>query len=236
MLLRESRQYGIHVISEFQDALISTIGGNSGVRENYRTAYYFGGDLNTAKVLLDLPKGAKIDDRGLGSMGAVYLRSKANAVAPGRVPLFSNRSLYALLGTPVDPVGDDVVTSMDQVPDAFMPFVESHRMTGPLWALPNVEKGSDLSSNEVEDSALPRNIIHWPGERTETTADGVPSFGSEDYLLNNLQMELFSTHYQDCGNITESLSRIKNDKGQGLGRRYFKHASWIVKSKGLRRA
>lgn len=238
-LLRESRQYGIHIISEFQDALVSTIGGNSGVRENYRTAYYFGGDLNTAKVLLDLQNGVKIEDTGLGDKGAAYLRAHSNGVCPGRVPFFSNRALYMLLGTPEDPVSDDFVTSMEQVPDQFMPFVESNRITGELTGLPNFKKWIDASSNDEslsEISALPEESINEPGEKLQEDADEMPELGTDDYILSDLQIELFSAYYRDCGNISESLARIKNERGQGLGRRYFKHASWIVKQKNLRRS
>lgn len=99
-LLRESRQYNMHVLSEFQDALVQTIGGNSGLRENYRTIFYSGGDPTTAKALLDLKNGETVDETGLGQMGAFMLRCQSNRLARGRVPFFSNRALYMLLGEP----------------------------------------------------------------------------------------------------------------------------------------
>lgn len=108
-LLRQSRQYGIHIIAEFQDALIETIKGNSGTRANYGTAFFFGGDVTTAKTLLSLPDGVKIDNTGLGDMGAVYLKSFSSQAVPGRVPFFSNKALYMLLGFPKDPVTDELV-------------------------------------------------------------------------------------------------------------------------------
>lgn len=108
-LLRQSRQYGIHIIAEFQDALIATIKGNSGTRENYGTAYFFGGDLTTAKALLKLKDGTKIDNNGLGDKGAVYLKSFSTEAITGRVPFFSNKALYMLLGFPEDPVTDELV-------------------------------------------------------------------------------------------------------------------------------
>lgn len=108
-LLRQSRQYGIHVIAEFQDALISTIGGSGGTRANYGTAYFFGGDVTTAKTLLSLPDGVKIDNTGLGDMGAVYLKSFSSQAVPGRVPFFSNKALYMLLGCIGEPVTDEPV-------------------------------------------------------------------------------------------------------------------------------
>lgn len=109
-LLRQSRQYGIHVIAEFQDALIKTIGGNSGTRANYGTTFFFGGDFTTAKTLLSLSDGIKIDNNGLGDKGAVYLKSFSSQAIPGRIPFFSNKALYMLLGFPEDPVTDEIVS------------------------------------------------------------------------------------------------------------------------------
>jgi hypothetical protein len=197
--------------------------------------------LNTAKVLLDLQNGVKIEDTGLGEKGAAYLRAHSNDVCPGRVPFFSNRALYMLLGTPGDPVSDNPVTNMDQVPDEFLPFeaLSTNRITGELSGLPNFKSWVDASSNALslsEISGLPEDGINEVGEKLHGDADEMPDLGPDDYILSDLQIKLFCTYYEDCGNISESLARIKNDKGQGLGRRYFKHASLIVKQKNLRRS
>jgi hypothetical protein len=111
---------------------------------------------------------------------------------------------------------------------------ESDHDTGELSAVPNFENWLDLSMND-ESTALPENGANELGEKLDADADEMPVFGTDDYMLSSLQMRLFTAYYQDCGNIAESLSRIKNEKGQGLGRRYFRHASWIVKQKNLRR-
>lgn len=112
-LLRQARQYGIHVVAEYQDALVKTIGGSSGTRANYGTVYFAGGDPTTARALLRPPEGMKLNLNGLGKEGAVYLRSHSNAVITGRVPFFSNQALYMLLGFPEDPVTDDIVDEDD---------------------------------------------------------------------------------------------------------------------------
>jgi hypothetical protein len=105
-------------------------------------------------------------------------------------------------------------------------------------AMPDFEKCVDASSNILsitEIMAMPEDDVNEPVEPVEEAPDTMPQLGTEDYVLSDLQIDLFTAYYRDCGNIAESLSRIKNEKGQGLGRRYFKHASWIVKSKGLRK-
>jgi hypothetical protein len=120
LLLREARQYGIHLIFEFQDALVKTIGVSSGARENIRHAYYYGGDLNTAKFALNLPNGIKLDETGLGKNGGAFMRSLVNdEVVSGRVPLFNNEALYMLLGAPPDPMPDYPIVDEGQIPASY---------------------------------------------------------------------------------------------------------------------
>ena len=119
MLLREARQYGVHIITEFQDALVNSIGLDSGARENLLTGVYYGGDLITAKLLLRLEKGEKVDERGIGVDGAAYIRTKKTPAQAARVPFFSNRSLYMLLGTPPDPMTDEEVFDESEIPATY---------------------------------------------------------------------------------------------------------------------
>lgn len=231
-LLRESRQYGIHVISEFQDALISTIGGNSGMRENYRTAYYFGGDLNTAKALLDLPNGVKLNDTGLGEMGAAYLRSHSNAYCPGRVPFFSNRALYMLLGTPSDPVSDDFVTSMDLVPDTFLPFVDAD--TPNIRDLRRDESGFERQSFAPNDGLLLSSLSDSSSYAQENDANRLVERAQEAQegelkcVLDTVQIELFTVAYKITGNIDKSLDYT------GVHTGYRQHARLIIAERNLK--
>jgi hypothetical protein len=68
-----------------------------------------------------------------------------------------------------------------------------------------------------------------------STPDELPAFGNDDLLMNDLQVKQFMVLYPAIGNIVKCLERIDNGKGQGLGKRYFKHASRIVKQHGLRK-
>src|SRR6266571_4024681 len=253
-LLREARQYGIHVIAEFQDALIETIGGNSGVRENYRTAYYFGGDQKTAKILLDLDARTKIEEAGLGERGAAYLRSKAHAACPGRVPWLSNQALYLLLGTPPDPVTDETIHDESQIPEAFQRYV----MAGSSPALAGNPEMKGLNMHLGQSHARAASVGERLLERTTgtmqppvdglvsasaTSADEVPAsaaglkaYGPDDLMMDETQVQLFVALNQKTGNIAESLAMIPNGKGKFLGRRYFTHASNLVKERKLRKA
>ena len=94
-VLREGRKVGLFVVGAAQDFLVKTIGGQGAVRDCYRTAYYVGGDAQTARVLLDVS--GRVDDGALGR-GVVMLRSRATPqAATVRVPLASNQALAQLL-------------------------------------------------------------------------------------------------------------------------------------------
>ena len=96
-ILREGRKVAILTVGASQEFLVKTIGGSSGARDQYRTAYYVGGDRTSASALLDLPV-RTIDDGPLGH-GVALLRSKATPAARlVRVPLASNAGVAMLLG------------------------------------------------------------------------------------------------------------------------------------------
>ena len=96
-ILREGRKVSILTVGASQEFLVKTIGGSSGARDQYRTAYYVGGDRTSASALLDLPA-RTIDDGPLGH-GVALLRSKATPAARlVRVPLASNAGVEMLLG------------------------------------------------------------------------------------------------------------------------------------------
>lgn len=229
LLLRESRQYGIHIISEFQDALVSTIGGSSGVRENYKTGYYFGGDDKTAKVLLDLPNGVKIEEVGLGDKGAAYLRSQANKAKPGRVPFLSNQALYMLLGEPPDPMSDDIVMYEDQVPTSYCHVDASGRYEdAPSGAGPIIV--DSIAETRPDDRETPNELAIVSGYQTRQTGplNDLPepsdATSEDDHArLSDIQKAQFIAAYQIRPNIDECLKTIR------VGSAYRQHAREIVK-------
>lgn len=104
-LLREGRKVQLLTVGASQSMLIKEIGGSSTLRDQYRTAFYVGGDRKSAAAMLDLPE-RDIDDGPLGQ-GVCLLRSKYTAPARlVRVPLVSNASVYSMLGI----VAGDVVS------------------------------------------------------------------------------------------------------------------------------
>ncbi len=96
-LLRQGRQYDLCVIGAAQDILVSTLGTGGGVRECFRTGFYTGGDMTTARVLLDLQKGQSINEAGLGEAGRVYLKTVLSTMQEVRVPWADNEAVRWLL-------------------------------------------------------------------------------------------------------------------------------------------
>jgi hypothetical protein len=253
LLLRESRQYGIHILTEMQDALVKTTQIDTGMIENLRTGAYSGGDKATAKRILDLKEGQVLEEpQELGKKGAIWLRSYANGLNSGRVPFFSNKSMYELLGYPPDPITDETIYDDRQIPEVIADYKLVDPSTrGRRWGGTGSPENSRFYSISGESLYSAQTLPDIPKKETSTgplasqadtlvvqsevTSEEVPDFGPDNYYLTDLQVKLFITYYEDCGNISDSLARIKNEKGQGLGGRYFKHASWLVKKYNLKK-
>lgn len=96
-VVREGRKVGVLTVSSAQDFLVKTIGGSGAARDNFRTAFYTGGDQTSARVLLDV-RGRIEEPPG---KGLVMLRSAATPTATmTRVPLVSDATLRRLLPAP----------------------------------------------------------------------------------------------------------------------------------------
>jgi exonuclease VII small subunit len=128
-ILRQGRQYDLCFVGATQDMLVKTIGASSGVRECFRTGYYTGGDVTTAKVVLDLQKGQAIEEDGLGVDGLVYVKTARHPASLARIPWPSNESIYALLGEP-----GQVASQSDSEPGRELPafLAQASPTTEPL--------------------------------------------------------------------------------------------------------
>ena len=238
-LIIVGRSLGIKIFTVAQNFLAKDTKLSGAMRENFETAYYLGGDDHSGAVILDMGKKELMQFLNTNNilLGKGLAMMRNNTVAPQarlvRTGWASNDALYYLLGR-----ADNF--KLPGTPSALYGGAELKRSEAQSWqSHTQTTLVMEPSSEERHTGplpALPKNGVDGLVEQPEMTADGVPVFGPEDYVLDELQIKLFCTYYQDCGNIAESLSRIKNDKGQGLGRRYFKHASWIVKSRGLKRS
>lgn len=98
-ILREGRKVDIFLIVAAQDFLVKTVGPDEGgaVRKNYKTKMYVGGDITTAKTLLDMPP-SQIKEDELGE-GIIMMRNQiVKKASLARVPYVDNPALERLLG------------------------------------------------------------------------------------------------------------------------------------------
>ncbi len=101
IVVRIGRNYGVYVIGAAQDVQNNTLETDEGaIRENWLTCFFGGGDMVSARVLLDLQKGEKIDEAGLGVKGLYYVIARGIDYSKNRirVPLADNEATYRLLG------------------------------------------------------------------------------------------------------------------------------------------
>ena len=97
-VVREGRKVKLYAVTSAQDWLTRTVGGSQAMKENFLTAFYTGGDAQSARLLLDMR--GPVDDAGLGR-GLAWLRCKATPSAQlVRVPLASNEAIAGLLPAP----------------------------------------------------------------------------------------------------------------------------------------
>jgi hypothetical protein len=99
-LVREARQYGIFFVGAAQDLLNNTLKNDNGaIRDNLLTNYYGGGDMHTARLVLNLQRGESIDESDLGRKGVKYLRAKGAGIEHEKVrtPYADNDATMLLL-------------------------------------------------------------------------------------------------------------------------------------------
>lgn len=97
-LVRLGRGVGVFTLAAAQDFLVKSTGLGA-ARDNFRSAFYLGGDLKTGSVLLDTPQRELAQREHEIAFGTAMLRSSATTPPQiVRVPYVSNSALYALLG------------------------------------------------------------------------------------------------------------------------------------------
>lgn len=228
-ILREGRKVDLYLIVASQDFLVSTIapkGGGGAVRECYRTAFYVGGDAQTARILLDVQGNA--DDGALGK-GVVKLRSGkvVSQASYSRVPYVDNQALYRLLGpstyvpatatgsldahqTPETPPGKEAGVDYDERPDARIIDADSGGMEA-------------LQPRPGNVRTFPGAHVDRPVEPTQATSDERPK-----YILSEKEIGEFIAAYRSCGNKDRALRSI------GKGSNYREAAERIIEVYALR--
>lgn len=239
-LLRFARQYQVFVIVASQDFLIKNIGGDSGARDCYRTALYFGGDPTTARALLDI-SGTLPYEQDLGKEGLLVLRTRSTQVSQARAPFMSNRALYQLLGWPTDPILDDRPVSQAQAGpvgtqwgtagyppmEPLQPKANRQEAMGPTLRFGPSSGPSTGNLQRVVD-ALAEPLGTGPTRVPEPL--GEPEQSREEKRFTPEQEMRFIRLYRAHPNIRECLRAMQ------LGNRYYAYASRLVEARKLRKS
>lgn len=150
VIVRIGRNYGVYVIGAAQDVQNNTLETDEGaIRESFLTCLFGGGDMVSARVLLDMQKGEKLEEQGLGVKGLYYIIARGINYSRNRirVPLADNDATYTLLGdrpstsiydipievehTAMDMVGTDLANGhMESVVDS-KPYTTTRLITRP---------------------------------------------------------------------------------------------------------
>jgi hypothetical protein len=181
-LVREARQYGIFFVGAAQDLLNATLKNDNGaIRDNLLTNFYGGGDMHTARLVLNLQRGETIDETGLGVKGVKYLRAKGAGIEHEKV-----RTPYA--------DNDATLLLLSEMP----PRIQLDRLMGPTGKV--VDSGSepvtDLPKSDTDLTGDLKRVYEafctLDDEGKRTSARGVEQITGIDKdkaknLLNQLQ-------------------------------------------------
>jgi hypothetical protein len=232
-ILRQGRQYGIYFVGDSQDLLTTTLHMTTGPRECFRTGYYTGGDPTTAKALLDLPNGVKVDEEGLGQDGLMYLKTAIHPYQLARVGWASNEALYDLFETPQAErigyasgrytPGAQTFTRRAETPD-------EERVSSYFPGRPDAQ----IVESEMPEMAplqeQPSNVRTFPQSRVSEPVAATQSTSEERlrYTLTDKEIDEFKAAYKASGNIDKALAAI------GKGSNYRECARRIIQVYALR--
>lgn len=96
----------------------------------------------------------------------------------------------------------------------------------------------DVGTPDAPPNDPPKDELDEPVDRSGDAPDSSPKAfqpKDDDLLLSGVQSGVLQLYYQECRNVEEALAQIRNEKGQGLGKRYARHASYILEQSGLKK-
>ncbi len=230
-ILRQGRQYFVFFVGDSNDLLTSTLHMTTGPRECFRTGFYTGGDPTTAKALLDLPNGVKVNEEGLGQQGLVYVKTALHSYTQARVGWASNEALYDLFETPsqerIGYQSPAFSRDEDQQPAA---REQGRYGDGPDARIVDADMPEMEPLRERPGAAPASTQIHLvpPVEGSDFGPEKGQASGKE-YRLTETEIPAFIAAYKASGSIEKALSAI------GRGSRYKAHASEIVRAFNLRK-
>lgn len=161
-----------------------------------------------------------------GSGVMIFDCSRWDEPVVGSIPMITVPDMLKFLGGHRETFGSRL-NERESVPEA--PYYGS-----PAYSATTIVEAPNYALSAHNTGPL-ENVINEPVDLSGDTPESLPAFGTDDYQMNDVQIEQFKVLYPALGSIEKALKQINNAKGQSLGNRYHKHASVIVKQYDLRK-
>jgi len=234
-ILVVGRSLGIKVIAVGQNFQVQNLKINSGMRENFESAWYLGGDMKSGAALLDwleadLQQLLIEHNIRLGS-GVNLFRN--NKVAPDavlmRAGMASNSFVYHMLGEADGFLLPDYLLPDDAEAENGQP----HLRVIPGSRVVEAKNGSFGGfSSRVQN--VPGERVNEPVESAERSSEPVQNefvpVSPNDRMLSEIQAGVLVAQYRAGEHDVKKLLR---SQGLGVGT-YYHHAIFVLDSLGLR--
>jgi hypothetical protein len=245
-VLPVARSLGIKVFVSAQNFQVQSIQLPGGMRENFETAYYNGGDDLSGAKLLDISQAELLRwltqynitlGKGVSLIRNNFLVEKPRLL---RVGMASNEAIYYLLGRADDFVLPTPGTGQKSHGTLYLGQtrpVTSNVSTAPaiVATTPNSAPVERTTGPLAEETETPLNADGKRGPVVSTKSpNGQFMPGPDDRVFTPDQEQEFITRYRKQQLPVKGILRQMNN-GQGLTNRYSKHASWIIEHYGLRK-
>lgn len=228
-LLNVGRSLGIKVFAVAQNFQVQNLKLNSGMRENFESAWFLGGDIHSGAALLDMTR-AQLEtllaenDIRLGKGVSLF---RNNAVAYDarvlRTGMASNDFVYHFLGQADGFMLPDYILPSLDVPTS------TNRGRDVSQAPTNVIE-ADFQGRQPSGLGRPQTRLNEPVEAVEghtDTSEFIPL--KDDKYLPADQWEDLFYFYGKLGNVRAALLKMGITNS-----RYSRHASFLLEQRGMK--
>ncbi len=228
-LLNVGRSLGIKVFAVAQNFQVQNLKLNSGMRENFESAWFLGGDIHSGAALLDMTR-AQLEtllaenDIRLGKGVSLF---RNNAVAYDarvlRTGMASNDFVYHFLGQA------DGFT----LPDYILPSLDTPTTPNrgrDMQQRPTNVVEADFQGRHQLGQGQPKQAVNEPVEAVEghtDTSEFIPL--KDDKFLPADQWEDLFYFYGKLGNVRAALLKMGITNS-----RYVRHASFLLEQRGMK--
>src|ERR1700676_685787 len=235
-LLVVGRSLGIKCFCVAQNFQVQNLKLNSGMRENFETAWFLGGDIHSGAALLDMSR-ANLEDllaQNSIKLGRGDSLFRHNTIAYGadilRAVMASNDFVYWFFGKAdnftlpdeilplLDPLGLGGMSLNGRVVSSEPQKRDAQRITGDLINRAVLE-GRDFSAG-VPQSGMNEPVEAVTGVPPHPDGDFIPQ--SDDKLVPDELWPDLAYWYGKLGNARKALEKIGINNS-----RYSRHASYI---------